>query len=143
MRAVSYAESTSLTSLPIATAPDTIVAIGKEQSDLGETLARVNAAHPELNLTAIDDIWPEQNFYQRSDHFNFARRGVPILFFFCGTTEDYHRPSDEISKVDALKATNTAKLLFYLGLEVADNPQRPQWNPESYAEIVDGGGSGR
>ncbi len=123
-------------------ATDTIVAIGKEHSDLGETLARVNEAHPELNLTAIDDIWPEQNFYRRSDHFNFARRGVPILFFFCGTTEDYHQPSDEISKVDELKATNTSKLLFYLGLEIANNPERPQWNPESYAEIVDGGGEG-
>ncbi|MFC1791431.1 M20/M25/M40 family metallo-hydrolase [Gemmatimonadota bacterium] len=121
-------------------ATDTIVAIGKEHSDLGATLARVNDAHPELNLTAVDDMWPDQNFYRRSDHFNFARRGVPILFFFCGTTEDYHQPSDEISKVDGLKATNTTKLLFYLGLELANSPDRPQWNPESYAEIVDGGG---
>ena len=53
--------------------PDTIVAIGKEHSDLGQTLERVNAAHPELRMTAIDDIWPEENFYTRSDHFNFAR----------------------------------------------------------------------
>jgi Zn-dependent M28 family amino/carboxypeptidase len=121
-------------------ARDTIVAIGKEHSDLGETLARVNAAHPELDLTAIDDIWPEENFYRRSDHFNFARRGVPILFFFCGTTEHYHQPSDEVDTVDGVKATNTSKLLFYLGLEIANAPERPQWNPDSYAEIVDMGG---
>ncbi len=118
--------------------PDTIVAIGKEHSDLGETLARVNAAHPELNMTAIDDLWPEERFYFRSDHFNFARKGVPILFFFNGTHEDYHRPSDEPEKIDAEKASRVAKLLFYLGLEVADADARPQWDPESYEQIVTG-----
>ncbi len=48
---------------------DTIVAIGKEHSDLGATLESVNDAHPELNMTAIDDLWPEQRFYRRSDHY--------------------------------------------------------------------------
>ncbi len=121
-------------------APDTIVVIGKEHSDLGETMNRVNEAHPELKLTAADDIWPEQNFYRRSDHFNFARRGVPVLFFFCGIHEDYHGVDDEIEKMDLTKATNTTKLMFYLGLEVGNSPERPQWDPASYAEIVDMGG---
>ena len=121
-------------------APDSIVVIGKEHSDLGETMNRVNAAHPELNLTAADDIWPEQNFYRRSDHFNFAQRGVPILFFFCGTHEDYHGVDDEVEKMDITKATNTTKLIFYLGLELGNAAQKPQWDPDSYAEIVEGGG---
>ncbi len=119
--------------------PDTIVAIGKEHSDLGATLNRVNAEHPELDMTAIDDRWPEQNFYRRSDHFNFARKGVPILFFFNGTHEDYHRVSDEVSKIDGDKAARISKLIFYLGLDVANAAQRPRWNPESYKEIVTGG----
>ncbi|NJD17793.1 MAG: M20/M25/M40 family metallo-hydrolase, partial [Gemmatimonadetes bacterium] len=123
-------------------ATDSIVVIGKEHSDLGATMNRVHQEHPELNLTAADDIWPEENFYRRSDHFNFARRGVPILFFFCGTTEDYHQPSDEISKMDVSKATRTTKLMFHLGMEVANAAQRPQWNPESRAQIVDNGGTG-
>ena len=121
-------------------APDSIVVIGKEHSDLGETLNAVNAAHPELGLTAADDIWPDQNFYRRSDHFNFARRGVPILFFFCGTHEDYHGVDDEVEKMDITKATNTTKLMFHLGLAVANADQKPQWDPESYEEIVDMGG---
>jgi hypothetical protein len=116
---------------------DTIVVIGRQHSDLGPTLARVNAAHPELGMTAIDDIWPEERFYFRSDHYNFARRGVPILFFFNGTHPDYHRPSDEPSKIDAEKESRIIKLVFYLGLEIANNPGRPKWNPESYKEIVD------
>ncbi len=121
-------------------ATDTIVVIGKEHSDLGETMNRVNDLHPELNMNAVDDMWPEQNFYRRSDHFNFARRGVPILFFFCGTTEDYHGVDDEIEKMDITKATNTTKLMFYLGLELGNAAEKPQWYPESYAEIVDMGG---
>jgi hypothetical protein len=116
--------------------PDTIVAIGKEHSDLGETLNRVNERHPELNMTAIDDRWPEERFYFRSDHFNFARKGVPILFFFNGTHEDYHRPSDEVDSLDTEKASRIAKLLFYLSLEVANADERPQWNPASYRQIV-------
>ncbi len=116
--------------------PDTIVAIGKEHSDLGETLNRVNAAHPDIGMTAIDDIWPDERFYFRSDHYNFARRGVPVLFFFNGTHEDYHGPDDEVEKIDTEKTARIGRLLFYLGLEVADADARPQWNPESHDEIV-------
>jgi hypothetical protein len=115
---------------------DTIVVIGRQHSDLGQTLTRVNAAHPELDMTAIDDLWPEERFYFRSDHYNFARRGVPILFFFNGTHPDYHRPSDEPSRINAEKESRIVKLVFYLGLDVANNPERPKWNPESYREIV-------
>ena len=116
--------------------PDTIVAIGKEHSDLGATLERVNAEHPEIRMTAIDDIWPEERFYFRSDHFNFARKGVPILFFFNGTHEDYHRPSDEPDRIDAEKAARIAQLVYWLGIEIANTTERPRWNPESYARIV-------
>jgi hypothetical protein len=116
--------------------PDTIVAIGKEHSDLGQTLERVNAAHPELGMTAIDDLWPEESFYTRSDHFNFARKGVPILFFFNGTHDDYHGRDDEPDRIDGEKAARIARLVFYLGVEVANAEERPRWNPESRARIV-------
>ncbi|UCG86611.1 MAG: M28 family peptidase [Gemmatimonadota bacterium] len=115
---------------------DTIVVIGKEHSDLGATMNRVNRRHPELGMTAIDDIWPNERFYYRSDHYNFARKGVPVLFFFNGVHEDYHRPSDEVSRIDAEKTSRIVKLMFYLGLEVANAPQRPKWDPESYDRIV-------
>ena len=106
---------------------DTIVAIGKEYSDLGETLDRVNAEHPELNMAAIDDIWPEERFYYRSDHYSFAEKGVPVLFFFNGTHEDYHGVNDEIEKVNTEKATRIVKLMFYLSLEIANSPEKPKW----------------
>ncbi len=119
---------------------DTIAVIGKEHSDLGATLNRVNAAHPELGMTAIDDIWPNERFYFRSDHYNFARKGIPILFFFNGVHADYHQPSDSPDKIDAEKESRILQLLFYLGQEVANAPERPKWKPESYKQIVEGAG---
>ena len=118
---------------------DTIVAIGREHSDLGETLAYVNAQHPELGMTAIDDLWPAERFYMRSDHYRFARRGIPILFFFNGTHPDYHEPSDEVGKIDADKTARVGRLIFYLGLEVANRTARPAWDPASRRAIVGGG----
>ncbi len=119
---------------------DTIVAIGTEHSDLGATLARVNAAHPELRMTAIPDRWPQERFYFRSDHYNFARKGVPILFFFNGVHDDYHRAGDDPARIDAEKESRIVKLVFYLGLEVANAPARPAWDPESRRQIVEGPG---
>jgi len=117
---------------------DTIAVIGKEQSDLGTTLDRIAAAHPELQMKPIGDIWPMENFYYRSDHFNFARRGVPILFFFNGTHADYHQVSDEPSKIDAEKESRIARLIFYLGVEIANAHSRPRWDPEAYKRVVGG-----
>jgi len=116
---------------------DTIVAIGKEHSDLGTTLERVNRAHPELRMTAIDDRWPEERFYFRSDHYNFARKGVPILFFFNGVHPDYHRVTDSPDKINSEKEARILRLLYYLGREIGDAPERPKWNPQSYREIVE------
>ena len=116
--------------------PDTIVAIGREHSDLGTTLDRVAAAHPELKMAVIDDKWPQERFYFRSDHYNFARKGVPIIFFFNGVHEDYHKPSDDPVKIDAEKESRIVKMLFWLGLEIANAPARPKWNEASYKDIV-------
>ena len=116
---------------------DTIVAIGKEHSSLGATLDRVNRAHPELRMTAIDDRWPEERFYFRSDHYNFARKGVPILFFFNGVHPDYHRVTDSPDKIDSEKESRILRLIYYLGRDIGDAAKRPTWNPQSYREIVD------
>ena len=115
---------------------DSIVVIGKEHSDLGATLNRVGAEHPELHMKPTDDIWPEENFYFRSDHINFARKGVPILEFFNGVHPDYHQVSDEVSKIDGEKTSRIIMLDFYLALAVANAAERPQWNAASYEKIV-------
>jgi hypothetical protein len=116
---------------------DTIVAIGKEHSDLGATLERVNAAHPELRMVAIDDRWPEERFFFRSDHYNFARKGIPVLFFFNGVHQDYHRVTDSPDKIGSEKESRILKLLYYLGLEIGNAPRRPAWDPDSRRLIVE------
>jgi hypothetical protein len=115
---------------------DSIVVIGIEHSDLGATVAKVAAAHPELGIATMPDPWPHENFFGRSDHYNFARRGVPALFFFNGVHEDYHEPSDSPDKIDAEKESRVVRLIYYVGLWVANAPVRPKWNPDSFRKIV-------
>jgi Zn-dependent M28 family amino/carboxypeptidase len=115
---------------------DSIVVIGKEHSELGEIMNRLGAERPELGMEPIDDLWPEQNFYGRSDHFNFARRGVPVLFFFNGTHDDYHQATDEVRRIDGEKAARIAKMVFYLSYEVGNLEEPPEWYDDSYDEYV-------
>ncbi|MEO8452796.1 MAG: M28 family peptidase [Gemmatimonadota bacterium] len=116
---------------------DTVVVIGTEHSDLGKTLATVAAEHPEIGMQPTGDKWPAENIYYRSDHFNFARRGVPILFFTSGFHPDYHQVTDSPDKVDAEKEARMLRLIYHVADRVANQPNRPRWNPESYTKIVD------
>ncbi len=116
---------------------DTIVAIGKVHSDLGATADRVAAAHPDLGMTVVDDLWPQENLYFRSDHYNFAKRGVPILFFTSGLHGDYHAVTDSPEKIDAEKEARVLRLVFHIGQEIGNRPERPKWKPESYRRIVE------
>ena len=116
---------------------DSVIVVGPELSDLGATLARVQAAHPELRMAAIADRWPEERIFYRSDHYHFARRGVPILFFTSGTHPDYHQPTDSPDRVDVEKASRIARLLYQVAAAVAGAPSRPRWTPESYRRIVE------
>ena len=117
--------------------PDSVIAVGLEQSDLGETLQQVVEAHPELGMTPIRDRWPEERIFYRSDHYNFARKGVPILFFTSGTHPDYHRPTDETGRINGAKAARLMRLIFHLGATVANAEARPVWVAESYTQIVE------
>ena len=115
---------------------DSVIVVGPEFSTLGETLRRVGQARPELRMAPIRDRWPEERIFYRSDHYHFARRGVPILFFTSGTHPDYHKPTDSPDRVDAEKASRVARLLYHVARAVADDPKRPRWSPDSYRRIV-------
>lgn len=116
-------------------APDSVVVIGKDYSSLGDVVNEVGASHPELRLTASDDIWPEERFFFRSDHFNFARKEIPSIFFFSGVHEDYHRPSDEVDTLDMDKAARVSRMVLQTLRRIADDPQRPVWDPEGLEEV--------
>jgi hypothetical protein len=114
---------------------DSVVVIGKDYSTLGEVVNRVNARLPQLRLVASDDIWPEQQFFYRSDQLNFMRREIPALFFFTGVHRCYHRPCDTVEFIDPGKAARIANLVLHTVREIADAPERPQWDPEGLAEV--------
>jgi len=120
---------------------DGVMAIGREQSSLGPSADSIAARHPELRIRIIGDTMPQERLFYRSDHFNFARNGVPILFFTTGLHADYHRPTDSVDKIDADQEARILRLVFYLGLHVANASARPAWDPESRRRIVDGAGS--
>jgi hypothetical protein len=116
-------------------APDTVVAIGQEFSSLGPLTAELTRRHPDLGLTAAPDLWPEQRFFFRSDHFSFAAKEIPAIFFFAGVHEDYHRPSDEVEKIDEDKAARISRLVFWLTHAIATNPEPPAWTTEGLAQV--------
>ena len=112
---------------------DSIAVVGKEYSDLGATVSAVARQHPELKMRPVDG---PPNFFGRSDEISFARKGVPVLYFHNGEHTDYHRPSDEVGKIDPEKLSRVTKLMFYLVLTVANAEQRPQWDAKYYQKIV-------
>ena len=63
--------------------------------------------------------------YYRSDHYNFAKQGIPVTFYFGGFHGDYHRPSDEFDKIDFELLCKRAQLIFYTAWELANAPTRP------------------
>ncbi|MFK7741871.1 MAG: M28 family metallopeptidase, partial [Planctomycetota bacterium] len=65
-------------------------------------------------------------YYQRSDHYNFARKGVPVVFFCNGEHEDYHQVSDHAEKLDGDKMERIARLAFWTGWHVANADERPE-----------------
>jgi len=65
-----------------------------------------------------------ERIYFRSDHWNYAKHGVPIIFYFDGTHVDYHRPTDTIDKIDFDKMTKIARLVFETGWRLANLDHR-------------------
>lgn len=98
-----------------------IVGDDKLSSDLRLISEAMNKKYTKLELdykyNAPKD--PERIYY-RSDHYNFARKGVPIIFYFNGTHNDYHRPTDTPDKINYKLMAKRAQLIFYTAWEMAN-----------------------
>ncbi|MBC9797685.1 M28 family peptidase [Sinomicrobium weinanense] len=77
----------------------------------------------ELDYTYNDDNDPNR-FYYRSDHYNFAKNNIPVIFYFNGTHDDYHRPGDTPDKINYDLLENRTRLVFYTAWEVANRENR-------------------
>jgi len=118
--------------------PDSMIVVGKRYSSMGEIADRIAAGHPELGLLAVDDLWPELNYFQRSDHYPFALRGVPALVLYGGPSAEVHRPNDAAETTSWEKAARVVRFAFYVGLDVANADGRPEWDPQARARTVRG-----
>jgi Zn-dependent M28 family amino/carboxypeptidase len=124
-----------------------IISIGMGQTTLDDLLVETAARH---GRTVAPDADPEKGYYYRSDHFEFAKRGVPALDPKGGrqyagksadfgerkhneyTEKDYHKPSDEVKPDwDLSGAVADMALLVELGYRVAEGPSYPEWKPGS------------
>ena len=76
-----------------------------------------------LDYTFNDEAHPER-FYYRSDHWNFAKNGIPIIFYFNGVHEDYHKPTDTVDKIEFDMLQKRAHLVFYTAWEIANRDER-------------------
>ena len=108
--------------------PDQIYVIGSRMmsTELGELTETVNRQY--LNLTydyRYDDPADPNRFFFRSDHINYARKGIPIVFFFDGEHADYHRPSDSADKIDYQKMEKLTRTIYMTVWEIANRPTRP------------------
>ena len=77
----------------------------------------------ELDYTYNDDNDPNR-FYYRSDHYNFAKNNIPVIFYFNGTHADYHKPTDTPEKINYELLAKRSKLIFLTAWEIANQEER-------------------
>ncbi|MGA9591199.1 MAG: M28 family metallopeptidase [Salegentibacter sp.] len=85
----------------------------------------VNSEYTKLDLDyRYNDENDPNRFYYRSDHYNFAKHNVPVIFYFNGVHEDYHRPTDTPDKIDYEALAKRAKLVFLTAWQIANRDAR-------------------
>jgi Zn-dependent M28 family amino/carboxypeptidase len=107
--------------------PNTVYVVGADRisRQLHQISEQVNtqSAQLQFDYTYNDANHPEQ-IYFRSDHWEYAKHGVPIIFYFTGVHADYHQPTDTIEKLDFDKMTRVARLVYETGWRIANLPKR-------------------
>ena len=115
-----------VTNGPLAlTGMDGVYVVGSRRiaPALGATLARVNARYHGLQFDySLDAPGDPEQIYQRSDHYQYARRGIPVAFFFTGIHEDYHGLDDEIDRIDFPKMRRIVQTIYAATRALADDP---------------------
>ncbi|MDX2040369.1 MAG: M28 family peptidase [Acidobacteriota bacterium] len=109
--------------------PNEIYVIGSKMmsSYLAEVSEQVNNSYLKLSFNyKYDDPNDRNRFFFRSDHYNYARKGIPIIFYFDGVHEDYHRPTDHPDKIDYEKMEKVTRTIFATMWKLANSATRPK-----------------
>ena len=93
--------------------------------DLHDLNEKINNEYIGIDLDyRFNDKDDPNRYYYRSDHYNFAKNNIPVIFYFNGVHEDYHKPSDTIEKLDFDKINTITKLIFLTAWEIANRDDR-------------------
>jgi hypothetical protein len=121
------------------TGPNGIYVIGSQMmsSEVGKVSEDVNNAYLKLNFDYKYDAPndPERFFY-RSDHYNYAKKGIPIIFYFDGVHEDYHGAGDHAGKIDYEKMEKVTRTVFATGWKLANLAARPKVDKPLPAQLA-------
>ena len=104
---------------------DSIYVVGSRRLSpaFGALVERTNRRYLGLRYDySLDDPSDPAQIYQRSDHYQYARQGIPIAFFFTGIHEDYHGLDDEIDRIDFTKMRRIVQTIYATARAVADDP---------------------
>lgn len=102
-----------------------VIGDDKLSSELRGINERNNTEHTKLALDyRYNDPDDPNRFYYRSDHYEFAQKNIPIIFYFDGVHKDYHRPSDTVDKINFELMEARARLAFYTVWEIANRENR-------------------
>ena len=100
--------------------------ISQELHDISEATNK-RYTQIKLDYTFNDDKDPNR-FYYRSDHYNFAKKNIPVIFYFNGTHEDYHAPGDTPDKINYEMLAKRSQLIFHTAWELANRNDRIKIN---------------
>jgi hypothetical protein len=109
--------------------PNEVYVIGSKMlsTELGALSDAVNSAYLKLSFNyKYDDPKDPERFFYRSDHFNYALKNIPVIFYFTGVHADYHQVSDEVSKIDFQKFEKITRTVYAMLWELAELKTRPK-----------------
>jgi hypothetical protein len=107
--------------------PNYIYVIGSDKlsSELHLINETMNKTYCNLQLDyTYNDEKDKNRYYYRSDHYNFAKNGIPVIFYFNGVHADYHKETDEVEKIDFNKMEKITRLVFFTAWEIANKKER-------------------
>ncbi|WP_276359466.1 M28 family peptidase [Daejeonella sp. H1SJ63] len=103
-----------------------LIGSDKLSTDLHKISEHANATYTKMKIDyKYNDPKDPERIYYRSDHYNFAKHNIPIIFYFNGVHEDYHKPSDEVSKINFKLLAKRAQLVYYTGWDLLNRDKRP------------------
>ncbi len=102
-----------------------LVGSDKLSTELHQISENANATYTKLDLDyTYNDVNHPERIYYRSDHWNFAKNNIPVIFYTTGTHPDYHKPTDTVDKIEFELLNKRAQLVFYTAWELVNRENR-------------------